>query len=82
MRARVLGCAPSGKIVPKIYDLSLAIGELTMYFVGDVSSVIRRIEQQPVFEPLLLDALVNSLNKLVGLEDSGVIVVDDAIAVH
>lgn len=31
MRARVLGCAPSGKIVPKIYDLSLAIGELTMY---------------------------------------------------
>ena len=31
MRARVLGCAPSGKIVPKIYDLSLAIEELTMY---------------------------------------------------
>ena len=31
MRARVLGCAPSGKVVPKIYDLSLAIGELTMY---------------------------------------------------
>ena len=36
---------------------------LIVGFVGDVSSVIRRIEQQPVFEPLLLDALVNSLNK-------------------
>ena len=42
---------------------------LIVGFVGDVSSVIRRIEQQPVFEPLLLDALVNSLNKLVGLEE-------------
>ena len=37
---------------------------LIVGFVGDVSSVIRRIEQQPVFEPLLLDALVNSLRKL------------------
>lgn len=40
MRARVLGCAPSGKIVPKIYDLSLAIGELTMYRVSRVRVIL------------------------------------------
>lgn len=31
MRARVLVCAPSGKVVPKKRDLALAIRELTMY---------------------------------------------------
>lgn len=52
---------------------------LIVGLMGDVGTVIRSVDQQPVFEFLLPYAFVNAPDEFVSLEDGCIVAVDDCV---